>query len=60
MKVTKCDRCGAEMYTNGDYTVKVTDNNFLLSDSTAKVFDLCSDCAHTLISDFMKGVFNDD
>ncbi len=60
MRVTKCDRCGAEMSINGDYEIKITDNNLLLSESMAKTFDLCSSCADILIKDFMRGEWNDD
>ena len=60
MIITKCDRCGAEMSTNGDYTIKVTDNNLMLSETMAKKFDLCSSCTGILIKDFMRGEWNND
>lgn len=60
MTITKCDRCGAEMSINGDYIVKVTDNNLLFPEKMANTFDLCSSCAGILIKDFMRGEWNDE
>ena len=60
MKVTKCDRCGTEMSTNGEYSVKVIDNNLLTPDAYARHYDLCENCARVLIKDFMRGEWNDD